>query len=153
MKDRGQPDAGAEVFGIGGDGGQGLGRGLEEDRVDDGFVVVGDVGDRRRQGEDDMVIFHRQQLGLSRLQPVLGGGALAFGAMAVAAGIVGDVAMAALAAGRDVAAEGGGAAGLDGRHDLQLAKAQMAGPGPAPGRPVGAEDIRDLQSFARHDAA
>ena len=29
----------------------------------------------------------------------------------------------------------------------------MAGPGFAPGRPVGAEDIRDLQSFARHGAA
>ena len=54
---------------------------------------------------------------------------------------------------RDVAAEGGGAAALDGRHDLQLGEAQMAGLSVPPGSPVGAEDIRDLQTLARHDAA
>ncbi len=39
---------------------------------------------------------------------------------------------------------------LDGRHDPELAEAQMAGLGPTPGRPVGAEDIRDLQRRTRH---
>ena len=118
MEHGGQPDAGAEMFGVGSDGGQGLGSGLEEERIDDGFVLVGDVGDRPRQGEDDMIVFHRQEFGLPRGQPVPGRRALAFGAMAVAAGIVGDVAMAAILARRDMAAEGGGAAGLNGRHDF-----------------------------------
>jgi hypothetical protein len=45
------------------------------------------------------------------------------------------------------------AAALDRRHHLQLAEAQMAGLGPTPGRSVGAEDVRDLQPFPRHDAA
>ena len=37
---------------------------------------------------------------------------------------------------------------LDRRHDLELAEAHMAGVGSAPRRPVGAEDIRDLQRRA-----
>ena len=36
--------------------------------------------------------------------------------------------------------------------DFELAEARMAGLGLAPGRLVGAEDIRDLQSFPGHDA-
>ena len=39
------PIAGAEVFWVGRDRGQGLGRGLEQQVVDDRFVLVGDVGD------------------------------------------------------------------------------------------------------------
>ena len=45
----------------------------------------------------------------------------------------------------DMAAERRRAAALDGRHDLQLAEADMAGVGAAPCRSVIAEDIRDLQ--------
>jgi hypothetical protein len=42
-------------------------------------------------------------------------------------------------------AEGCGAAGLDRRHYLHLAKAQMAGMGRAPGGAMAMEDVRDLQ--------
>ena len=42
-------DLGAEVLGIGGDGAQRLGGGPEQDGVDDGLVLEGDRGDRRRQ--------------------------------------------------------------------------------------------------------
>ena len=61
--------------------------------------------------------------------------------------------MLALLAARDMAAERRRAAALDRRHHLQLAEAQMTGLGATPGRPVGAEDIRDLQSRAGHPAA
>ena len=44
----GEADAGAEVLGIGGDGSERLSRRLEQDVVDRGLVVVGDVGDRTR---------------------------------------------------------------------------------------------------------
>src|SRR6266852_456455 len=40
VEDGEDADAGAEVFGIGRDGDQGLGRGLEQDVVDRGLVVV-----------------------------------------------------------------------------------------------------------------
>jgi hypothetical protein len=39
---------GAQVFGIGGGGEHGVGRGLEQQVVDHGLVLVGDVGDRCR---------------------------------------------------------------------------------------------------------
>ena len=41
-------DLGAEMLGVGGDGAQRLGRGLEQDGVDRRLVVEGDVGDLRR---------------------------------------------------------------------------------------------------------
>jgi hypothetical protein len=44
----GEADPGAEVVGIGGDGGERLSRRLEQDVVYRGLIVVGDVGDRGR---------------------------------------------------------------------------------------------------------
>jgi len=70
------------------------------------------------------------------------------------AAVVGDAAVAAVLAALDVAAEGSGAAGLDGRHDLELAEADMPGMGRAPGGPVSAEDVGDLEcrAFGAHGA-
>src|ERR1700674_5904657 len=48
-------------------------------------------------------------------------------------------------------AEGRRAAALDRTHDLHLIEADVSGVGSAPRRPVVAEDIRDLQLWARHD--
>src|SRR5664280_2950127 len=48
------------------------------------------------------------------------------------------------------AAEGRRAAALDGRHDLELAEAYMAGVGSAPCRSMAAENICDLQNWTRH---
>ena len=52
-----------------------------------------------------------------------------------------------------MAAEREAAALLDGRHDLQLAEAQMPPLMLSPRRPVAAEDIRDLQGGTVHGAA
>jgi hypothetical protein len=59
MENRGDADAGTEVLGVGRDGDQGLGRCLEQQVVDDGLVLVGDIGDGRRQREHDMIVWHR----------------------------------------------------------------------------------------------
>ena len=150
MEHRGDADAGAEVLGVGGDRDQGLGRGLEQEVVDDGLVLVGDIGDGRRQREHHMIVRHRQQIGLARGQPVLCRRALALRAMPVAARVVRDRGMGALLAARDMAAERRRAAVLDRRHHLELAEAHMAGIGPAPCRSVAAEDVRDLQRWTRH---
>ena len=48
MQHGSEPDAGAEVLGVSRDGDQGLGGGLEQQVIDDGLVVIGDVGDRPR---------------------------------------------------------------------------------------------------------
>ena len=122
----GDADAGAEMLGIGRDGEHGLGRGLEQQVVDHGLVLVGDIGDRRRQREHDVEVADRQQLGLALGEPLLGGGALTLGAMPVAAAVVGDDGVGAVLAARDMAAERRRAAALDGRHHLQLVEADVA---------------------------
>jgi hypothetical protein len=80
----------------GGDGDQGLGSGFEQQVIDDRLILIGDVGDRGRQGEDDMEVGHGQEFGLAVGQPLLSRGGLALRAMPVAAGIVGDAQVRAL---------------------------------------------------------
>ena len=53
--------------------------------------------------------------------------------------------MPAVVAGLDVTTQRGGAAVLDGRHDLELAEAQVPGMGRPVGRPGAAEDVGDLE--------
>src|SRR6202040_2567754 len=106
-------DVGPEVLGIGGDLLQGLGGGAEEQAVDRPGVLEGDRSDRRREGEDDVEIFDGEQLGFPVLDPFGGGGGLALGAVAVAAGVIGDLAVAAAVTLLDMSAEGGGATGGD----------------------------------------
>ena len=135
---------------IGGDGQQRLGGGAEQQVVDHRLVLVGDGGDLGGQREDHVEVRHRQQVGLAGRQPVLRRRALALRAVAVAAGVVGDALLAAAGAALDMAAERGGAAGLDRRHHLQLAEAEVSGLGPAPGGAVAAEDVGDLERRAAH---
>ena len=66
MQHGSEPDAGAEVLGVvglqptgltrGGNRDQGLGGDFEQQVIDDRSVVIGDVGERPRQCEDDMEI-------------------------------------------------------------------------------------------------
>src|SRR6202171_6403139 len=87
------------MLGVGGDGEQSLGSNVEQQAIDHGLVLIGEVGDRRRQRKDHMVVLDRQQIGLARVEPALGRAALALWAVPVATGVVGDlVGAAALAA-------------------------------------------------------
>jgi hypothetical protein len=52
---------------------------VEQQVIDRRLVVERDVGDLGRQGEDDVEISDRQQVGLAFGQPGARGGALAFG--------------------------------------------------------------------------
>ena len=101
----GDADPGAKMPEIGGDRHHRLGRGPEQQIVDDRLVLPGDVGDLGRQREDDVEIADWQQVGLALGEPGSRGGGLALGAMAVAAGVVGDPEVAAVVAAVDVAAQ------------------------------------------------
>ena len=57
------------MLGVGRDGDERLGRGLEQQIVDDDLVMVGDVSDDRRQREYHVIVRHRQQLGLALGEP------------------------------------------------------------------------------------
>ena len=66
----------------GGDREQCFGRRAEQQVVDDRLVVVGDRSDLGGQGEDDVEIADRQQIGLARRQPIRRRRALTFWAIA-----------------------------------------------------------------------
>ena len=148
VEHRDQADLGAEMLWIGGDDAQRLGRRREQDGVDGVLVVEGDLGDRGRQGEDEVEVGHRQQLGLAIGQPLGGSQPLTLRTVPVAAGIVGDADLAAVRTLLDMAAQSRRAAGFDGGHDAPLAGAQMAGMGGAVSGPVMAEDVRHLECGA-----
>src|SRR6516225_1372557 len=146
----GGADARAEVFGIGSDREQRFGRRAEQQVVDDRLVLVGDRGDLGGQGEDDVEIADRQQIGLARREPILCRRALTFWTMAIAARVISDAAVAAILAALDMAAERGRAALLDRRHDLELIQAHMPDMGSAPARSMAMKDVCDLQPRATH---
>ena len=106
VQDGQEADLGPEVLGVGGDLLQGLRGGPEQQVVDDPRVLQGDRPERRREGEDDMEVLDREQLGRPRLDPPRRLGGLALGAVAVAARVVGDLPVAAPVAGLDVPAQG-----------------------------------------------
>jgi hypothetical protein len=86
--------------------------------IDYGFVLSGDVCYLCRQGEHDMEVANRQQVGLALGQLGTSSDALTLRAVPVAAGVVGDPPVPAIIAGLDVTAQRGGAAILDDRHEL-----------------------------------
>ena len=82
------------------------------------------VGDLGRHGEHDVEVRHVEQLGLAVREPLRARQTLALGAVPVAAGVVSDPLMAALAASLDMTAERGGAAILDRAHGMSLRRRQ-----------------------------
>src|SRR5688572_17405584 len=112
------------MFGIGSDGAQRLGGNLKQQPVDYRLVVIRDRGNRCWQGEDYVVVVHRQQFALAGLQPMSRGSPLALRAVPVTAGVIGDLVMRTGFAAQDMSTQCRAAALLDGRHDLELSEAQ-----------------------------
>lgn len=98
-----------------------------------------------------MVVRHGQQVGLPGREPVLRRRALAARTVPVAAGVVGDGGMVAVAAAHDMAAERSRAAGPDRSHHLELAATEPVT------REIGVamavQDVRYLQQRPRHVSA
>ena len=70
VQDCEKADVCPKMFGIGSDGGQGLGRGSEEHAVEEIFVLVSDGRDRFGKGEDDMKIVRVENFGGSFFNPL-----------------------------------------------------------------------------------
>jgi len=152
VQNGGEADARAQMLRVGGDGGQRLRGGSEQEVVDGCLVLERDGADRGRQGEDEVIVGNRQQLRLAVFEPLPRGGSLTLWAVAVAAGIVGYPFVRAVLTALDMSAERRGPAGLDRRHHLQLGEAQVTGVRLAPCCPVGAKDVGDLEVRPRHAA-
>ena len=126
----------------------GLGGSLHEQVVDHGFVLIGYAAELGRQRVNHMKILDRQQFGLALGEPLPCDSALTLWAVPVATTVVGDEGVSAglVLATRNVAAERGRAAALDGRHHLQLVEAHVPAVGLTPSGAVIAENVRDLQT-------
>ena len=92
-----------------------------------------------------MVVRHRQQLGLTRLEPLGARQTLALRTMSVAAGVVGAANQPAVAALLDVPSERRRSAQLDRCHDTSLDPAEVSAMAATERFAVAAEDIRHLQ--------
>src|SRR6266436_7999313 len=104
MQDGEETEFGSQMAGIAGNAEQGLGGNTKEQVVERRLVVEHQLGDGFWNSEDNVEILDRQQLGLPRFQPAGARQGLALGAMAVAAGVVADANVLAVAALFDVAA-------------------------------------------------
>ena len=120
VKDGKESDDGAEMLGIGVNGLERHGRGPEENAVNGSLVLEGDVGNLFRDGKDHVKILGLQNLGLPILDPLGARKGLAFGTVAVRAGVVGNTLMTAMIADLDVTAKSGGTAAFNGGHDASL---------------------------------
>src|SRR5271167_1083368 len=100
-----------------------------------------------------MEVADRQQVGFTLGQPGARSGALAFGAMPIAAAVVGNAPVSAVLAGIDVAAECRRAAVLDRRHDLKLGQAEMTGLSGTIAGSFSSKDIGDLDRGAQAASA
>lgn len=135
---------GTEMFRIGRDRRKRLRCHLEQQPINGRLVGIGEVGDRRRQREHNVVILDRQEVCLPGFEPSLRRLCLTLRAMPVAAGVVADLLVIAGFTAQDVSSQRRTAALFDGRHDLKLRKAQVTAPGVAPGRAKASEDVGDL---------
>lgn len=120
-----EADLGTQMSGISGNPVQCLCDGTKQDRVDLLLVLKGDRGDLLRQGEDDMEIANGQKVCLSGGKPIAAGLALAFWAMPVAEGIVGNADGVAVLALLDMPNQTSGTAYLDRTHDAALDTSEM----------------------------
>ena len=145
MEDGEEADLATKVPWIRGNGLQRRGHRIEQDRIDDGFVVEGDLCRLRRHREHEVEVRHRQQIGLAICQPLITRCGLALRAMSVATGIIRGTAMAAVFAGLEMTAERRSPTKLDRRHDATLHAAEMAIVGKTISLTMAAEDIRHLQ--------
>jgi hypothetical protein len=70
VQHRGHADRSAEILAIGGARLHRLGRRPEQNVIDDRLVLHRDAGDRRRHGEVQVKVGHRERLGLTIGQPL-----------------------------------------------------------------------------------
>ena len=152
VQDSEEADLGAEVFGIGGDGLQGLSSGVEENVVNHFFVLIGKVGNLIWHGEHDVEVGTVEQFSLTVLDPLCPCQRLALGAMAIATGVEAVAFVAALIAAFEMAAEGRSAAHFDGAHDAPLFAGHRGAMSVTISFAVAAKDIRHFQCGALHKA-
>jgi hypothetical protein len=153
VQDGEEADLGAEVPGVGGNRAEGLGGCLEQQAIEERFVLQGDRGYLLRQCEDNVEVLGVEQLSLAVLYPLRTVERLAFWAVAIPAAVVADLRVAAtrLITDLDMSSEDGSAALLNGLHGAPLRGGQPICVSVTKRIAVTVEDIRHLDLGAIHD--
>jgi len=120
--------------------------GTEEQIIEQGLMAACQGTQGSRDGEGEHEVGDAQEQVLLSLKPLLGLLVLAFGAVAVAAGMVAVADLVALGTGVELSAESLGAAGLNRMHSPAVRREQLVGVLLAIGRAVAAEDVGQLYS-------
>lgn len=115
-----ETDFGSEMFRVGSDGTQGFRSRAKKDGVENFLVLECHGADLFGNSKDNMIIGCGKQLGHARLEPLCFGKGLAFGAVAIAAAVIGITLLAAAVALVDMSAQEGGPADFDGAHGTVL---------------------------------
>ena len=144
---------------LGGERRERLRGGAHQQAVDRLLVLESDLGHRLRQGEDNVEVGNRQQLGLTGGEPLRARRPLTFPAMAVSARVVGDAGKPAIVTALDVAAERRRAAGRDRSDHAPLHASEMSGVRPFVTFAVSVENVGQFErrpnlhrlSRRRHD--
>src|ERR1700674_2027650 len=98
-------DISTKVFGVGSNDGESLGGSLKQQAIDFGLVLIRNPSKRSRQLENQVEIRHGQELGFARGKPCRCRLPLAFRAVPVATGIIGDPRMLTVLTPLDMTAE------------------------------------------------
>jgi hypothetical protein len=147
MQHRDQADPGGQA--PDGEGHERLGRGAHQEAVDRLLVLESDLSSRRRQGEDDVEIGNRQQLGLTSRKPPRSRRPLTLRTMAVSARVVGDADVPAVVTALDMAAERRRAAGRDRADHAPLNAPEMSAVRPFVSLAIVAEDVGQFERRPR----
>ena len=65
-----EPNSGAQTLGVGGDSQQCFRDRAEEQVVDHPWILEGKLSERIREGEDDVIVGHREQFALASFKPL-----------------------------------------------------------------------------------
>ena len=144
VQDTDEADLCAEMPGILAQFPEGLGNRPEQQIIQDPLIHDDQGIELCGDGEDDMEVLNRQEVLSSRLDPPLFLQSLALGAVAVPAGVVGDLDVPAVLAPVCMPAQSSRPADLHGTHDPQVMQRQAVGFPVL--RAVPAEDIRHLDA-------
>ena len=146
VQDREEAEFGAEPARIASDFEQRLGARSHQQRVEQLFVLQGELREDSRQREDHMQIAHRQQLFAASFEPALTSAGLTLGTMPIQARVVdeGRRMVAAVAAQAMTAERGGAATGDRGQH-FQMLSAKPLAAVDKEALPGGANQIGHLQ--------
>ena len=110
VQDRSKAKLSAEIFFVGGEFPQGFSGSLEQQVIHQGLILIKDRAQLLRHSEHDMEIAGIEQILFLFLNPTLFGESLALRAVAVAAGVVGNLGNTAVGAGVDMRTQFGGTA-------------------------------------------